>query len=176
MVSEPESKKIGIKKKSQNWSPKYFGFGSEKNSLNQSETKYPNQSQNFRMLVLIWVPVSSRSRDFCNFFMVSEPVSKKFGSEKSLGTGLEKNEYRKNLVLKKISESVSKNFGTEKKSWNRSRKNLVPKKSLGIGIVHILGLVTHWHLCQSLTRSVKSSSVKNVIFRVCETTKNVILL
>ena len=43
------------------------------------------------------------------FLMVSEPESKKFGTEKSLGTGLEKNEYRK-------------------KSRNRSRKNLVPKK------------------------------------------------
>ena len=42
--------------------------------------------------------------------MVSEPVSKKFGTEKSLGTGLEKIWYRK-------------------KSRNRSRKNLVPKKS-----------------------------------------------
>ena len=38
------------------------------------------------------------------FLMVSEPVSKKFGTEKSLGTGLEKNWYRK-------------------KSRNRSRKN-----------------------------------------------------
>ena len=56
--------------------------------------------------------------------MVSEPVSKKFGTEKSLGTGLEKNWYRK-------------------KSRNRSRKNLVPKKSLGTGLVQILGLVTH---------------------------------
>ena len=61
-----------------------------------------------------------------------------FGTEKSLGTGLEKNEYlkkslnrsRNNLVPKKVSESISKKFGTE--------------KSLGIGIVQILGLVTHW--------------------------------
>ena len=49
---------------------------------------------------------------------VSEPVSKKIGTEKSLGIGLEKNEYRK-----KVSESVSKNFGTE--------------KSLGIGLEKI---------------------------------------
>ena len=62
---------------------------------------------------------------FLYFFIVSEPVSKKFGTEKSLGTGLEKNWYRK-------------------KSRNRSRKNLVPKKSLGTGLVQILGLVTHW--------------------------------
>ena len=85
------------------------------------------------------------------FLMVSEPESKKFGTEKSLGTGIEKIWYRK-----RVSEPVSKNFGTEKslgtglekfwyrkKSRNRSRKNLVPKKSLGIGIVQILGLVTH---------------------------------
>jgi len=47
--------------------------------------------------------------------MVSEPESKKFGTEKSLGTGLEKIWYRK-----KVSEPFSKNFGTE--------------KSLGIGL------------------------------------------
>jgi len=56
--------------------------------------------------------------------MVSEPVSEKFGTEKSPGTGLE-------------------NIWYQKKSRNRSRKILVPKKSLGIGIVPILGLVTH---------------------------------
>jgi len=50
--------------------------------------------------------------------MVSEPESKKFGTEKSLGTGLEKIWYRK-----KVSESVSKKFGTE--------------KSLGIGLEKI---------------------------------------
>ena len=126
-------------------------------------------------------PVSSPG--FLYFFIVSELVSKKFGTEKSLGTGLGKIRYRKksrnrsqkNLVPKKISEPVLKFFrlfvliwvpvssrsrdfctfldgiGTglekiwyRKKSWNRSRKNLVPKKSLGIGLVQILGLVTHW--------------------------------
>ena len=89
--------------------------------------------------------------------MVSEPVSEKFGTEKSPGTGLEKK-----LVPKKVPEPVSENFGTEKsigtglekiwyrkKSRNRSRKILVPKKSLGIGIVQILGLVTH---CLTLCR------------------------
>ena len=49
---------------------------------------------------------------------------KNFGYETSIGIGLKKNWYRK-------------------KSRNRSRKILVPKKSLGIGIVQILGLVTH---------------------------------
>ena len=56
------------------------------------------------------------------FLMVSEPVSKKFGTEKSLGTGLEKiwyrkksrNRSRKNLVPKKVPEPVSKKFSTEK--------------------------------------------------------------
>ena len=65
------------------------------------------------------------------FLMVSELESKKFGTEKSLGTGLEKIWYRKKsrnrsrkiLVPKKVSESVSKNFGTE--------------KSLGIGLKKI---------------------------------------
>ena len=55
--------------------------------------------------------------------MVSEPVSEKFGTEKSSGTGLEKN-----LVPKKVSESVSKNFGTEKSPGIGLEKNLVPKK------------------------------------------------
>ena len=114
------------------------------------------------------------------FLVVSEPVSEKFGSEKSPGTSLEKkfgtekksrNRSRKILVPKKVSEPVSKKFGTGKslgtgpgKFWyrkkyrNQSQKNFVPKKvlelvsenfgtekSLGIGIVQILGLVTHCH-------------------------------
>jgi len=111
--------------------------------------------------------------------MVSEPVSEKFGTEKSLGIGIEKK-----LVPKKVSESVSKKFGTRtnfrrqnleifkiyngyrnryrefvifsggigtgigkicyrKKSRNRSRKKFGTEKSPGIGIVQILGLVTH---------------------------------
>ena len=70
--------------------------------------------------------------------MVSEPVSEKFGTEKSLGTGLEKN-----LVPKKVSEPVPKKFGTEKspgiglgKNWyrkksrNRSQKYLVSVSKL----------------------------------------------
>ena len=43
------------------------------------------------------------------FLVVSESVSEKFGTEKSPGTGLEKN-----LVPKKVLEPVSENFGTEK--------------------------------------------------------------
>ena len=84
------------------------------------------------------------------FLMVSEPVSEKFGTEKSPGTGLEniwyrkksRNRYRKNLVPKKVSESVSENFSTEKVSESVSKK-FGTEKSLGIGIVQILGLVTH---------------------------------
>ena len=49
---------------------------------------------------------------------VPESVSEKFGTEKSLGIGLEKNEYRKSLGIglekiwyrKKVSESVSFRF------------------------------------------------------------------
>ena len=52
--------------------------------------------------------------------MVSEPVSEKFGTEKSLGTGIGKIWYRK-----KVSEPVSEKFGTE--------------KSTGIGIVQHFG-------------------------------------
>ena len=39
-----------------------------------------------------------------------------------IGTGIEKNWYRK-----KVSEPVSEKFGTGKKSQNRYRKNLVPE-------------------------------------------------
>ena len=52
---------------------------------------------------------------FSLFLMVSEPVSEKFGTEKSLGISIKKIWYRK-------------------MSQNRSRKNLVPEKSLGTGI------------------------------------------
>ena len=77
--------------------------------------------------------------------MVSEPVSKKFGTEKSLGTGLEKNWYRK-------------------KSRNQSRKNLVPKKSLGTGLAQILGLVTHCYHQSPWLKSLKQifSNVKMI--------------
>ena len=68
--------------------------------------------------------------------MVSEPVSKKIWYQKK-----SRNRSRKKLVPKKVSESVSKKFGTE--------------KSLGIGIVQILGLVTHcnkqWQIWQILS-------------------------
>ena len=57
------------------------------------------------------------------YLMVSEPVSEKFGTEKSLGTGLEKN-----LVPKKVSEPVPKKFGTEKCPGIGLGKKLVPKK------------------------------------------------
>ena len=97
-------------------------------------------SKFFRILVLIWVPVSSRSRDFCNFFMVSEPVSKKIWYRKK-----SRNRSRKKWVPKKSLGIGLEEFWYRKKSRNRSRKNLVPKKSLGIGIVQILGLVTHWY-------------------------------
>ena len=55
---------------------------------------------------------------FLTFAKVSVSVSKKFG-------------------LKKVSVSVSKTFGLEKKSRYRSRKHLVSKKSLGIGLENI---------------------------------------
>ena len=43
----------------------------------------------------------------------------------------------KNFVSKKVSVSVSKTFGLEKKTRYRSRKRLVSKKSLGIGLEKI---------------------------------------
>ena len=91
------------------------------------------------------------------FLVVLEPVSEKFGTEKSTGTGLEKK-----LVPKKVPEPILENFGTEKsigtglekiwyrkKSRNRSRKNLVPEKSLGTGIGKI------WYRKKSRNRSRK---------------------
>ena len=86
------------------------------------------------------------------FLVVSEPVSEKFGTEKSPRTSI-----KKNLVPKKVLEPVSENFGTKKSIGTGLEKNLVPKKvpepvsenfgtekSLRISIVQILGLLTHW--------------------------------
>ena len=53
--------------------------------------------------------VTYRYRDFLIFLVVSEPVSEKFGTGKSLGTGIGKIWYRK-----KVSEPVSEIFGTVK--------------------------------------------------------------
>ena len=70
--------------------------------------------------------------------MVSEPVSEKFGTEKSLGTGLENF-----LVPKKVSEPVSKKFGTEKSLGIGLGKKLVPKKvSEPVSEIFGLGLET----------------------------------
>ena len=59
----------------------------------------------------------SRNRNWKNLVpkKVSEPVSKKFGTEKSLGTGFEI-------------------FLVPKKSRNRSRKNLLQKKNIGTSL------------------------------------------
>ena len=96
------------------------------------------------------IPVS----EIFSFFMISEPVSKKFGTEKSLGIGLIKlipktfrNPSRKIFVLKIVSELVQIFFFSEYcvvlglghipifalfygiGSRNRSSKNLLPKMS-----------------------------------------------
>ena len=68
--------------------------------------------------------------NFSYFLVVSEPVSEKIGTGKSLGTGIGKIWYRK-----KVSEPVSGRFGTDKKYRYRYRKYLVSEKSIGIGIV-----------------------------------------
>ena len=75
------------------------------------------------------------------FLVVSEPVSEKFGTEKSPGIGLGKfwyrkkyrNRSRKNLVPKKVPEPVSENFGTEKKSRNRYRSDFGSRHTLNTG-------------------------------------------
>ena len=79
--------------------------------------------------------VTYRYREFpvpgiFHFFSgIGTGIGKKLVPEKSLGTGIGKNWYRK-----KVSEPVSEKIGTGKKSRNRYRKNLVPEKSLGTGI------------------------------------------
>ena len=175
-VPEPVSKIFGTEKKSRNRyrknlvpkkvsesvsenfsTEKSLGIGLEKiwyQKVSESVAKkiwyrkVPEPDLNFVVLV----SVSSRSRDFCLFFMVSESVSKKIWYRKK-----SRNRSRFFLVPKKVSEPVSKKIWYRKKSRNRSRIFLVPKKvsepvsenfgtekSLGIGIVQILGLVTHW--------------------------------
>ena len=71
------------------------------------------------------------TENFSFFMVVSEPVSEKFGTGKSLRTGIGKSWYRK----KEISEPVSEKFGTEEKYRYQYRKYFVPEISIGIGIV-----------------------------------------
>ena len=60
----------------------------------------------------------------CSYFLaVSEPVSEKVGTGKSLGTSIGKIWYRK-----KVSEPVSGRFGADKKYQYWYRKYLVPEK------------------------------------------------
>ena len=142
MVSEPESKKFGTEKSLGTGLEKILvpkkvsepvskNFGTEKSlGIGLEKVWYRKKisepvSKFFRILVLIWVPVSSRSRDFCNFFMVSEPVSKKNWYRKK-----SRNRSRRILVPKKVSESVSKKFGTEKKSRNRYRSDFGSRHTL----------------------------------------------
>ena len=147
-VSEPVSKKFGTEKS--------LGTGLEKfwyrkKSRNRSrkilvpKKNIETSLKNFQNISVDLGPGLVPFPGFLQFFdgigtglekklvpkKVSEPVSKKMSTEKSLGIGLEKfwyqkksrNRYRKNLVPKKVSESVSENFSTE--------------KSLGIGLEKI---------------------------------------
>ena len=96
--------------------------------------------------------------EFFIFLVVSEPVSEKIGTGKSLGTGIGKIWYRK-----KVSEPVSEKFGTGKKSRNRYRKNLVPEKSIGIGIVKYFG---YRHTLMQLQSSIIAPVVHKDILNV----------
>ena len=70
---------------------------------------------------------------------VSEPVSEKFGIEKSLRTGIGKIWYHK-----KVSEPVSEKFGTEK-STGIGIGNIWYRKKVSVSVLfNILGTVTHW--------------------------------
>ena len=61
---------------------------------------------------------------------VSEPVSRKFGTEKSTGIGIENIWYRI-----KVSVSVPAKNGTGKRYRYRYRKYLVPEKIIGKNLV-----------------------------------------
>jgi len=152
-VPEPVSKIFGTEKKSRNRyrknlvpkkvsesvsenfsTEKSLGIGLEKiwyRKVSESGAKkiwywkVPEPDLNFVVLV----SVSSRSRDFCLFFMVSESVSKKIWYRKK-----SRNRSRFFLVPKKVSEPVSKKIWYRKKSRNRSRKILVPKKNIGTSL------------------------------------------
>ena len=71
--------------------------------------------------------MTSRSRDFCHFLVVS--VSESLVSEKSFGIGI-----GKFGLGKKVLVSVSENLVSEKKPRYRYRKIWSRKKSLGFGI------------------------------------------
>ena len=67
--------------------------------------------------------------------MVSEPVSEKFGTGKSLGTGIGKIGYQK-----KVSEPVSEKFGTGKST---GIENIWYRKKVSVSVsFNILGTVT----------------------------------
>ena len=80
---------------------------------------------------------------FLTFAKVSVSVSKKFG-------------------LKKVSVSVSKTFGLEKKSRYRSRKHLVSKKSLGIGLDEIFW--SRHSVDDNLSMKIHTATVRNYFF------------
>ena len=76
--------------------------------------------------------------------MVSEPVSEKIDTGKSLGTGIGKIWYRK-----KVSEPVSEKFGTEK-STGIGIENIWYRIKVSVSVsFNILGTVTH---CQTPKR------------------------
>ena len=73
--------------------------------------------------------------------MVSEPVSEKIDTGKSLGTGIGKIWYRK-----KVSEPVSEKFGTEK-STGIGIENIWYRKKVSVSVsFKILGTVTHCYI------------------------------
>ena len=85
-----------------------------------------------RILVSVWVSYQSR---------------REFGTEKSLGTGLEEN-----LVPKKSRNRSRREFGTEKVP-EPSRRKFGTEKNPGTGLGQIFGLVTH---CLTSTESIIS--------------------
>ena len=80
----------------------------------------------------------------------------------SVTSRLETSRYRD---FSQFSESIGlglKNFGLEKKSWYQSRKYLVSKKGLGIGLEKSLGIgLENFGLKKSLSNGLKKFVLEN---------------
>ena len=120
-VLESASEKNWYRKKCRNRSRKYLVSSqnfpvSRLSHLTFSTLLYPfliyTSQFHVRILVSVWVLVSVSSRS-------QNQSPRKYGTEKSLGTGL-----GENLVPKKVPEPVSERIWYRKKSPNRSRSDI----------------------------------------------------
>ena len=141
-VSEPVSKKFGTEKSLGTGLEKFWYRKKSRNRSRKILVPKKNIETSLKIFQNISVDLGPGLVPFPGFLQffygigtglekklvpkkVSEPVSKKMSTEKSLGIGLEEFWYRK-----KVSESVSKKFGTEKKSRNRYRSDFGSRHTL----------------------------------------------